>query len=56
MLPLLPYKPVAYSPADILFEVFCDQHGLWCARRIDGKVCGTFRERDVAMRFARRAW
>ena len=36
------------------FEVFRDQIGHWCARRTDGKVCGTFFEREAAVRFARR--
>jgi hypothetical protein len=36
-----------------LFEVFPDAIGRWCARRIDGLVCGTFLERDGALRFAR---
>jgi hypothetical protein len=36
------------------FEIFRDPIGHWCARRNDGKVCGTFFERDAAVRFARR--
>jgi len=38
----------------VYFEIFQDCIGHWCARRIDGKVCGTFFERDQAVRFARR--
>jgi len=40
--------------AKMTFEIFRDHIGHWCARRIDGKVCGTFFERDAAVRFARR--
>jgi hypothetical protein len=40
--------------AQMTFEIFRDHIGHWCARRTDGKVCGTFFERDAAMRFARR--
>jgi len=36
------------------FEIFRDSAGYWCARRRDGLVCGTFRERVDAVRFARR--
>ena len=36
------------------FEIFRDRIGHWCARRADGKVCGTFFEREAAVRFARR--
>jgi hypothetical protein len=36
------------------FEIFRDRIGHWCARRMDGKVSGTFFERDAAVRFARR--
>jgi hypothetical protein len=36
------------------FEIFHDSAGHWCARRCDGLVCGTFRERRDAERFARR--
>jgi hypothetical protein len=36
------------------FEIFRDGAGHWCARRSDGQVCGTFRERRDAERFARR--
>jgi len=42
------------DPVSDLFEIFPDAIGHWCARRIDGKVCGTFLERDEAVRFARR--
>jgi hypothetical protein len=38
----------------VTFEIFRDRIGHWCARRGDGKVCGTFFERDAALRFARR--
>ena len=38
----------------VSFEIFPDCIGHWCARRLDGKVCGTFVERDQAVRFARR--
>jgi hypothetical protein len=42
-------------PAKIVsFEIFPDRVGHWCARRLDGKVCGTFREQAQAVRFARR--
>ncbi|HWF64940.1 MAG TPA: hypothetical protein VN685_10040 [Rhizomicrobium sp.] len=37
-----------------MFEIFRDAAGHWCARRKDGLVCGTFRERMDAERFARR--
>ena len=30
----------------VSFEIFPDRIGHWCARRLDGKVCGTFRERE----------
>jgi hypothetical protein len=36
------------------FEIFRDPIGHCCARRTDGKVCGTFFEREAAQRFARR--
>jgi hypothetical protein len=42
------------NPLKINFEIFRDRIGHWCARRGDGKVCGTFFERDAAVRFARR--
>lgn len=42
------------SPLKMTFELSCDRIGHWCARRADGKVCGTFFERDAAVRFARR--
>jgi hypothetical protein len=42
------------TPLRITFEIFRDRIGHWCARRGDGKVCGTFFERDAAVRFARR--
>jgi hypothetical protein len=35
------------------FEIFRDQAGHWCARRMDGLVFGLFVERDAAIRFAR---
>jgi hypothetical protein len=38
----------------VSFEIFPDPIGHWCARRLDGKVCGTFLERNQAVRFARR--
>jgi len=38
----------------VSFEIFPDHVGHWCARRLDGKVCGTFLERNQAVRFARR--
>ena len=31
-----------------MFEIFRDAAGYWCARRKDGLVCGTFRERADA--------
>ena len=37
-----------------MFEIFRDAAGYWCARRKDGLVCGVFRERADAERFARR--
>jgi hypothetical protein len=36
------------------FEIFRDCAGHWCARRQDGLVCGIFRKRADAERFARR--
>ena len=42
------------SPLKITFELSRDRIGHWCARRADGKVCGTFFERGAAVRFARR--
>lgn len=36
------------------FDIFRDNAGHWCARRCDGLVCGIFRERRDAERFARR--
>ena len=56
MAALASYRQTGNSAAHMAFEVFRDQDGHWCARRTDGKVCGTFLERDAAMRFARRAW
>jgi hypothetical protein len=38
----------------ISFAVFEIARGRWCARRSDGLVGGTFRDRDGAIRFARR--
>jgi hypothetical protein len=38
----------------VSFEIFPDHIGHWCARRLDGKVCGTFLEKNQAVRFARR--
>jgi hypothetical protein len=37
-----------------VFEIFRNRIGQWCARRADGLVFGTFRERDGALCFARR--
>ncbi|HEY0302022.1 MAG TPA: hypothetical protein VGC36_11835 [Rhizomicrobium sp.] len=37
-----------------VFAIFRNRAGQWCARRSDGLVFGTFRERDGALRFARR--
>ena len=42
------------SPLKVSFEIFRDKIGHWCARRTDGKVGGTFLERDAALRFVRR--
>ena len=42
------------GPLKVTFEIFRDKIGHWCARRTDGKVGGTFLERDAAVRFARR--
>ena len=50
---LNPNESDSISPS---FEIFQDWIGHWCARRKDGKVCGTFTEREAAMRFARRQW
>ena len=41
-------------PSQSTFSIFQDGGGHWCARRADGLVCGTFRERLTAVRFARR--
>ena len=49
-----PRKSGPFRPLKISFEIFRDQIGHWCARRTDGMVCGTFFERDAAVRFARR--
>ena len=49
-----PRKTGLSRPLKTLFEIFRDQIGHWCARRTDGMVCGTFFERDAAVRFARR--
>ena len=35
-----------------MFEIF-PEGGHWCARRSDGLVCGLFRDRAAAERFAR---
>ncbi len=35
-----------------MFEIF-PEGGHWCARRSDGLVCGLFRDRAEAERFAR---
>ena len=35
-----------------MFEIF-REGGHWCARRTDGLVCGLFRDRAEAERFAR---
>ncbi len=48
----IPVPPAADALA--LFEIFPDAAGHWCARRIDGMVCGTFTDRHGAERFARR--
>jgi hypothetical protein len=37
-----------------MFAIFRNSVGLWCARRADGLVGGTFLQRDDAVRFARR--
>jgi hypothetical protein len=47
-------NPAGLSPVAFAFEIFRDRVGHWCARRTDGKVGGTFLERDGALRFARR--
>ncbi len=36
-----------------VFEIFRNHIGQWCARRADGMVFGTFKERDGALWFAR---
>ncbi|MEI9993782.1 MAG: hypothetical protein WDM91_04235 [Rhizomicrobium sp.] len=35
------------------FTIYRDAFGHWCARRADGLVGGTFREREAALRFVR---
>src|SRR5579864_7936003 len=49
--------PVAFSPAPrrkMVFRLFQDDRGNWCARTDDGLVGGTFFDRQAALRFARR--
>jgi hypothetical protein len=47
-------KAIPLGSLKMSFEIFRDKIGHWCARRADGKVGGTFLERDAAVRFARR--
>ena len=49
--------PAAFRPAPlhkIVFRIFPDERGRWCARTDDGLMGGTFVDRDSALRFARR--
>ncbi|MEI9990620.1 MAG: hypothetical protein WDM86_11330 [Rhizomicrobium sp.] len=39
---------------ETVFQIFRNRIGRWCARRADGMVCGTFFQREAALRFARR--
>ena len=48
------YQQDRRNRAQVTFELTGDRVGHWCARRADGRVCGTFFERDAAIRFARR--
>jgi hypothetical protein len=48
------YRQDKRNRTQVTFELFRDQAGHWCARRADGRVGGTFFERDAAVRFARR--
>ncbi len=54
MVPSTAPGPHAPDAVPLSFELFRDRNGHWCARRADGRVCGTFFERDAAIRFARR--
>ena len=47
-------RNIDQAVSQFTFEIFRDPIGHWCARRSDGKVCGTFFEREAAVRFARR--
>ncbi|HZB92993.1 MAG TPA: hypothetical protein VE397_16210 [Stellaceae bacterium] len=44
----------AASPRRIVFRIFQDDRGHWCAESDDGMTGGTFFEREAALRFVRR--
>ena len=47
-------KTTPLGPLKMSFEIFRDKIGHWCARRTDGKVGGTFLERDDEQKPLRR--
>ena len=42
------------SPRKIVFRIFQDERGRWCAESDDGMTGGTFFAREAALRFVRR--
>ena len=46
-------SPFDRNDAAKTFEIYADQTGRWCARRLDGLVFGTFLDRSSAARFVR---
>jgi hypothetical protein len=42
------------SPRKIVFRIFPDERGRWCAESDDGMTGGTFFAREAALRFVRR--
>jgi hypothetical protein len=43
----------ASSPI-VIFRIYQNEAGRWCARKGDGSVAGTFFDHDAAIRFAKR--
>jgi hypothetical protein len=57
MIPLAKPAPVGIASTPkpkIIFRVFQDERGRWCAHRDDGMAGGTFFAREAALRFVRR--
>ncbi len=46
--------PLAAPQRKIVFRIFQDARGRWCARSDDGMTGGTFFAREAALRFVRR--